>query len=377
MIQELKVKGLNNRFNYNLQFNKDLNIFTGVNGSGKTTLLKLIWYLISGKLHRIVDEIPFESISIITEPFSLNMTSSVSGKSEIIVVDYRFSGRAGSELKIAKQRFNPHKNGSVRELNRRTSLSSQNSLFFPTFRRIEGGFSIGSKEFEQNDDSSLMTLLNSPTAMLHTALSAISEQMSTNKHKFIASISTADIVELLPQKHTEISDAVNELYARLSGGLSKRIPTDTEFKQNKFTHEHLTSILKEIREEFTEADKKQKQLRKPLTVLDEYVQIIFQDLGIHIAEDIRFGETEDAISSDKLSSGEKQMLSFLCYNAFSKNTAIFIDEPELSLHQDWEDILLPVLLKQETGNQLFVATHSESIYIQFSDKEFILNLEGN
>ena len=377
MIQNLEVKGLNNRFNYNLQFKEDLNIFTGVNGSGKTTLLKLIWYLISGKLHRVVDEIPFESISIITEPFSLDMTLSGSGKSEIIVVGYRFSGRAASEVKIAKQRFNPHKNGSVRELNRRTSSSSQNSLFFPTFRRIEGGFSIGSRELEQNDDSSLMTLLNSPAAMLHTALSAISDQMSTDKHKFIASISTADIVELLPQKHTEISDAVNELYAKLSGGLSKGIPTDTEFKQNKFTHEHLTSILKEIREEFTKADKKQEQLRKPLAVLEEYVQIIFQDLGIHIAGDIRFGETEGAISSDKLSSGEKQMLSFLCYNAFSKDTAIFIDEPELSLHQDWEDILLPVLLKQETGNQLFVATHSESIYIQFSDKEFILNLEGN
>ena len=377
MIQSLEVKGLNNQFNYDLKFNEDLNIFTGVNGSGKTTLLKLIWYLISGKLHRIVDEIPFESISITTEPFSLNMTLGRSRKSKIIVVGYRFSGRASSEVRIAKQRFNPHKNGSVRELNRRTSSSSQNTLFFPTFRRIEGGFSIGSRELEQNDDSSLMTLLNSPTAMLHTALSAISEQMSTEKHKFIASISTTDIVELLPQKHTEIADAVNELYAKLSGGLSKRIPTDTEFQQDKFTHEHVTSALKEIREEFTKADSKQEQLRKPLTVLDEYVQIIFEGRGIHIAGDIRFGKTEDAISSDKLSSGEKQMLSFLSYNAFSKDTAIFIDEPELSLHQDWEDILLPVLLKQETGNQLFVATHSEPIYNQFSDKEFILHLEGN
>jgi predicted ATP-dependent endonuclease of OLD family len=71
------------------------------------------------------------------------------------------------------------------------------------------------------------------------------------------------------------------------------------------------------------------------------------------------------------------MLGFLCYNALSDNTAIFIDEPELSLHQDWQEILLPLLLKQETGNQFFVATHSEFIYDQFPDKEFILNLEGN
>ena len=29
-----------------LDFNEDLNIFTGRNGSGKTTILKLMWYLI-------------------------------------------------------------------------------------------------------------------------------------------------------------------------------------------------------------------------------------------------------------------------------------------------------------------------------------------
>lgn len=63
MIQSLEVEGLNNQFNYGLKFNKDLNILTGVNGCGKTTLLKLIWYLISGNLHRIYHEIPFKYIT--------------------------------------------------------------------------------------------------------------------------------------------------------------------------------------------------------------------------------------------------------------------------------------------------------------------------
>ena len=39
--------------------------------------------------------------------------------------------------------------------------------------------------------------------------------------------------------------------------------------------------------------------------------------------------------------GEKQMLSFLCYNAFANQTCIFIDEPEISLHVDWQRILFP------------------------------------
>ena len=59
MIKSLSVKGLNHRVDADLEFNEDLNIFTGKNGSGKTTLLKLLWYLISGNLARIIPEIPF------------------------------------------------------------------------------------------------------------------------------------------------------------------------------------------------------------------------------------------------------------------------------------------------------------------------------
>ena len=64
MIKSLSVKGLNHRVDADLEFNEDLNIITGKNGSGKTTLLKLLWYLISGNLERIVLEIPFQSVSM-------------------------------------------------------------------------------------------------------------------------------------------------------------------------------------------------------------------------------------------------------------------------------------------------------------------------
>ncbi|MYA99463.1 ATP-binding protein, partial [Candidatus Poribacteria bacterium] len=82
-----------------------------------------------------------------------------------------------------------------------------------------------------------------------------------------------------------------------------------------------------------------------------------------------------SISSDKLSSCEKQILSFLSYNAFYNNTPIFIDEPELSLHIDWQRLLLPTLLDQSTGNQFFIATHSPFIFSGYRHKE--IPLESN
>lgn len=114
---------------------------------------------------------------------------------------------------------------------------------------------------------------------------------------------------------------------------------------------------------------------KPFTVLSDLIQEIFSDKSIKITKSLTLGETKEAITSDKLSAGEKQMLSFLCYNFFSDNTSIFIDEPELSLHTDWQRILFPTLLEQSTNNQFFVATHSPFIYSQFPDKEHILDID--
>ena len=72
MIRKLEVKGLNNRVDGTWEFNEDLNVITGRNGSGKTTLLKLIWYLISGNVVQVLSEIvPFESVSIETDSYSL------------------------------------------------------------------------------------------------------------------------------------------------------------------------------------------------------------------------------------------------------------------------------------------------------------------
>jgi predicted ATP-dependent endonuclease of OLD family len=63
----------------------------------------------------------------------------------------------------------------------------------------------------------------------------------------------------------------------------------------------------------------------------------------------------------------------LCYNAFSKKTVILIDEPEISLHADWQRLLIPTLAAQKTDNQFIMATHSPLMYAKYPEKE--LNLD--
>ena len=380
MINQLVVKGLNNRADgtHDLQFHPDLNIFTGPNGSGKTTLLKLIWYLISGNLERILPEIPLQSVSIETTSFNLSLSQVQSDTVELM---WQFAGEEAASAMLAVD----WKTGILEEredtakllmLSERIAQAADSSLFFPTFRRIEGGFSRGFRY-----STSIRRMPYRATERLQEGMSELSEAVSVANHKFVASISTDDIASLLAQRYAAISERINELQVKLSAEIKQKIRDHSGDG---------TSVLSAIQESVQRVDDGRESALKPFSVLANLTQEILQYQSIEVTgrilrdegaerivlgkvkDGVALGQVESIISSDKLSAGEKQMLSFLCYNAFSNNAAIFIDEPELSLHLDWQGLLLPTLLEQATGNQFFVATHSPFIYTIYPDKEFLL-----
>ncbi|RKU21585.1 hypothetical protein C6499_21535 [Candidatus Poribacteria bacterium] len=385
MIRYLKVKGLNKRLDSEFEFNEDLNIFTGANGSGKTTLLKLIWYLISGNLQQIVLEIPFHTISIQTNLFDFSMERV---EPDEIIFDYRFSKskEEGVYEPIAIDaetgKINQKDMDWVNALEKRIARTAKQSLFFPTFRRIEGGFS----RVATDTDSLAMRLLTSTPEMLQSSILGFSNKVSINGHKFIASISTEDLGELLTQKYADIYEEISTRQSQVLDEISNEMQNNPDKnKVSEITQEPL-AVLNAIQK----VNEEREQLSKPFSVLSELSRKILQYNAIHVTGQTIRGETTDGvtliegkdgitvggakgtISSDKLSSGEKQMLSFLCYNAFYTNTPIFIDEPELSLHIDWQRLLLPTLLDQSTGNQFFIATHSPFIFTGYQHKEIPL-----
>lgn len=70
------------------------------------------------------------------------------------------------------------------------------------------------------------------------------------------------------------------------------------------------------------------------------------------------------IQLTELSSGEKHILTILGRAALSSDEgAIFVaDEPELSLHLDWQRMILPSIINLSPKSQIIVATHSPSIH---------------
>ncbi len=382
MIRYLEVKGLNNKLSQSFEFNEDLNIFTGPNGSGKTTLLKLIWYLISGHLAQILAEIPFVYLSVETDMFSLTMAQV---KSDQIELNWKFTDEKQEQKTIntdPENRTIDRKNiDEVNELEKRIAQTTKSSLFFPTFRRIEGGF-FGSPGAQASDARFL-----SVPEVLQTSVSRFASKVSVNGHKFIASISTEDIGELLTQKYADIYEEITNLQSQVLEDISEKMQNNPDKGEVSDNPQDVPTVLEAIQK----VNDERNMLSKPFSVLSELTRKILQYNAIRITGQVAQGEmtggitlgegrygitvgkAKHAISADILSAGEKQILSFLCYNAFSKNTAIFIDEPELSLHVDWQRLLFPILLQQKTGNQFFVATHSPFIYARYPDKEFLLD----
>jgi len=80
-------------------------------------------------------------------------------------------------------------------------------------------------------------------------------------------------------------------------------------------------------------------------------------------------EVEDGkqIELASLSSGEKQIL-YILMNALDAGPSSFIiDEPEISMHIDWQNQLIASILQVNPNTQLIVATHSVEIMEEITD----------
>ena len=86
--------------------------------------------------------------------------------------------------------------------------------------------------------------------------------------------------------------------------------------------------------------------------------------------------SEQHIPISKLSSGEKQLLTFfanLIFNVDRKSSGIFVvDEPELSLHLSWQKIFVDKAININNNIQLIFATHAPEIIGRYRDKMFRL-----
>lgn len=367
VIERVTIKNLNSFINVDQELFPDINVVTGRNGAGKTTVLKILWYIISGNIHRIFPEMTFDLVRIVFSGQFYEIRCDPKGDDTLVSVSTSLEQLPQID-RIPKSRLIESR-GTLDKHNLRIVQTARASVFFPTFRRIEGGFSIerdGAVIHRSTaKDVNWYALGNSAMgSALSSAMTTLSNQMSNEKHLFVSSTSTSDIISLLQERYTNLSAQTNNMHRTLARNVLERIRDRSVADATS-----AEAVLQKIEQDVDRINQSRDRLLKPFSTLSTLVSKIFQSKGIRLSKELSLGEQAKAIESDRLSAGEKQMLSFLCYNAFLSNTPFFIDEPEISLHVDWQRELFKILLEQESKNQFIIATHSPFIYSKYSDRE--------
>ena len=108
------------------------------------------------------------------------------------------------------------------------------------------------------------------------------------------------------------------------------------------------------------------EISKPKTKFQDLIDELFAETGKKInrkSNEILFKQAGDILTPYKLSSGEKQMLVILLTVLVQDNAhcALFMDEPEISLHIEWQQRLITLIRSLNPNVQIILTTHSPAL----------------
>ena len=125
--------------------------------------------------------------------------------------------------------------------------------------------------------------------------------------------------------------------------------------------------------ELLSGDEQQRSLAPALSVPKRKFQDMIDELFSYTRKkidrkrnDIAFYQDGDLLFPYKLSSGEKQMLVILLTVLVQDNShcVLFMDEPEASLHIEWQQKLIAMIRELNPNVQIILTTHSPAVIME-------------
>ena len=144
------------------------------------------------------------------------------------------------------------------------------------------------------------------------------------------------------------------------------LPSEAAFKRRFSQRAELRSIVSDI----DEVENRISAAMEPRAKLEELIRRMYSG-----GKSVSFGEKEievhvskeGTISLGQLSSGEKQVLRLLVESLRASKSSLLIDEPELSMHVDWQRELITSMRSLNPQCQIIIATHSPEIMADVDD----------
>lgn len=119
-------------------------------------------------------------------------------------------------------------------------------------------------------------------------------------------------------------------------------------------------MLKDLRA----AMKKQERIENFFELINSLFLSTGKTIDIDDQNRVIFRKGNQIIEMDRLSAGEKQilLLLFTLFLMEDKPTVLLLDEPEISLHIEWQDRLIQLMHDLNPNCQIIMTTHSPNIF---------------
>ncbi|MFG2825514.1 AAA family ATPase [Kitasatospora sp. NPDC048365] len=133
------------------------------------------------------------------------------------------------------------------------------------------------------------------------------------------------------------------------------------------------ALMREVVGEIVEVQNGVESAQEPKRALQELIQELFRGRK-QINFEGRFLKIlngPDEIPLESLSSGEKQVVRLLVECLAAGSNSVLIDEPEISMHVDWQHRLVNCMRTVNPQAQLILATHSPEVMAELPDRTII------
>jgi predicted ATP-dependent endonuclease of OLD family len=428
ILKSFSIKKLFGTTDVMIPFEDTTKILIGVNGLGKTQVLNILYYTLSKKFNKLIEYV-FDSVTIefgdnskirftksdiekfmydahkarrviekiglenFLELRQLYSPSSIEWRRSAIyrniIAHSRIQPKLIQEALHEAEDFDDRwfEDTSISLAKQHHAIEKQLAIYeilhFPTYRRVEEDLkTLGYDERDLDLESE---------QIIHFGMEDVSErfleitqdinQLSRVGFAKISSEILSQLVKGLPTiddhfLHTVNPKSIDIILARVGKQISeedkeriKKIVTNKEIQAKDHSLLYFLQKLIDIYNQQRILDESIKIFRD---VCNKYLvnkKLIYDESNIEIY--IQLDGSTEKLPLSKLSSGEKQIISIFSkvYLASDNNHFIvFFDEPELSLAIDWQQNLLPDIVKSGKCVFLLAVTHSPFIFDNDLDK---------
>lgn len=404
-LESIEISGFWGKYKAACNFNHDVNIIIGRNGTGKTTFMNILHAVFSVDLEELADNI-FDEVVIVLRDSDSKKKISVKRNDDFfqLVAEYKistkkykvklFSSEDSHRLPLIYKRKSQEECAVLRaELKSLIDLSSLSVYRLRSGEDYEikdksGRRLVSSVDFRLNQLMDELThyqlklsnearkisnklqkevltsiLYSEPKGRLNTRFSDFDKETETQRlisaYKQLGVID-ADVKRKISNHISEVDKVIEKINAKKAivghfGSIEAYIRTQEIIRMSLSAEEETKEIYK------------QKELY--LSILKDFIIDKDFSLGDDGGALIVRSSLTGLVPIEKLSSGEKQLLILLTEALLqNENTCVYLaDEPELSLHIEWQRKIIPAIKKLNNNAQIIAATHSPEVAANYKD----------